>query len=278
MLLLLVAGAVVGVVLTGGSHQAAPASAGGAPTGSAGAPAGGASGSSASGTAGATATGGTDAGAELARWAGAELPTGAHLVAGPGLSDALRRAGVPAGLVAGSPTSGTVLTVTDGAVPAGDRLVASFGSPPAFAVVDPAPVQPTADELRRRRDLASAVLANPTTRAAAGAATVLRAGTVDARLLGLLAALTARSGIGIAALPAAADEPAGVGLARSALVDEVGGRPVTAGSPDVPDLVAFLRAQLAPYAPDEVTVTPGGVLLAYRYVAGPDAAVTAASY
>lgn len=274
MLVLLVAGAVVALVLAGRSHQAAPPSAGGAPTGSAGAPAGG----SAGGTSGTAAAGGTDAGAELARWAGAELPTGAHLVAAPLVSDALRRAGVPAGLVAGSPTPGTVLTVTDGAVPAGDRLVASFGSPPAFAVVDPSPVQPTADELRRRRDLAAAVLANPTTRAAAGAATVLRAGTVDARLLGVLAALTARSGLGIAALPAAADEPAGDALARSALVDEVGGRPVTAGSPDVPDLVAFLKAQLPPYAPDEVTVTPSGVLIAYRYLSGPDAAVTAASY
>jgi hypothetical protein len=178
----------------------------------------------------------------------------------------------------GSPTSGTALTVTDGAVPAGNRLVARFGSPPAFAVVDPAPVQPTADELRRRRDLAAAVLANPTTRAADGAATVLRTAAVDPRLLGVLAALTARSGIGIAALPAAADEPADVPLARSALLDEVGGSPVTAGSPDVPALVTFLRAQLAPYAPNEVTVTPAGVLVGYRYLSGPDAAVTAASY
>jgi hypothetical protein len=171
-----------------------------------------------------------------------------------------------------------VLAVTDGAVPDGDRLVARFGSPPVFAVVDPSPVQPTAEELRRRRDLAAAVLANPTTRAADGAAAALRAAAVDPRLLGVLAALTARSGTGIAALPADPDEPADVPLARSVLLDEVGGHPVTAGSPDVPALVTFLRAQLAPYAPDVVTVTPAGVLVGYRYLAGPDAAVTAASY
>jgi hypothetical protein len=224
----------------------------------------------------------TDAGAELARWAGAELPAGAHLVAGAGEADALRRAGVPAGVVGASggtgAAAGTVLTVTDGAVPPGGRLVARFGSPPAFAVVDPAPVQPTADELQRRRNLAAAVLANPTTQVAGPAATALRAAAVDPRLLGVLAALTASSGVGIAALPAGADEPADVPLARSALIGEVGGRAVTAGSPDVPALVAFLRAQLAPYAPDEVTVTAGGVLVGYRYLAGPDAAVTAASY
>jgi hypothetical protein len=174
--------------------------------------------------------------------------------------------------------SGAVLTVTDGAVPAGSRLVARFGSPTALAVVDPVPVAPTAAELQRRRDLATALLANPTSRVAAPAATVLRAATVDPRLLAVLAALTARSGVGVAAVPAAADEPPDVPLARSALLDEVGGRPVTAGSPDVPALVAYLRAQLAPYQPAEVTVTPAGVLVGYRYLSGPDAVVTAASY
>ena len=184
-------------------------------------------------------------------------------------------------VVVGSSASagpGTALIVTDGTVPAGSRLVARFGSPPQFAVVDPAPVQPTADELRRRHELAAAVLANPTTRTADGAATALRTGAVDPRLLGVLAALTARSGIGIAALPAAADEPADVPLARSALIDEVGGRPVTAGSPDVPALVAFLRAQLAPVRARRGDRDPRGVLVGYRYLSGPDAAVTAASY
>ena len=275
VLLLLVVGAVVAVVLPGRSHEAAGAPA----SSSASRPAGGSVSRPAGGSASAPVPGGTtDVGAELARWAGAELPAGAHLVAGPGVADALRRAGVPAGLVSGPPASGTALTVTDGAVPTGDRLVARFGDPPAFAVVDPAPVPPTADELRRRRDLAGAVLANPTTRVSGSAAAALRTAAVDPRLLGVLAALTARSGIGIAAMPAAQDEPADVPLARSALIDEVGGSPVTAGSPGVDALVAFLRAQLPPYAPDQVTVTPTGVLVRFRYLAAPDAAVTAASY
>jgi hypothetical protein len=270
VLVLLAAGVLVAVLLPHGTSRAVPPRAGGSSSGPP------------STGAGSTAGGGgaTDAGAELARWAGAELPAGAHLVAGAGEADALRRAGVPAGVVSasGAAAAGSVLTVTDGAVPPGDRLVARFGSPSAFAVVDPAPVQPTADELQRRRDLAAAVLANPTTQVAGPAATALRAAAVDPRLLGVLAALTASSGIGIAALPAGVDEPADVPLARSALIGEVGGRAVTAGSPDVPALVAFLRAQLAPYAPDAVTVTAGGVLVGYRYLPGPDAAVTAASY
>jgi hypothetical protein len=267
-LALVVAGTVAALLPSHGSPRAVPPAAGG---------------SSSAGPGGSTdARSATAVGAELARWAGTELPRGDHLVATAGVAGALRRAGVPAGVVAagggGPGQPGTVLAVTDGAVPAGDRLVARFGSPPVLAVVDPAPVQPTAAELQRRRHLAAAVLANPTTRVADPAAAALRAAAVDPRLLGVLAALTASSGVGVAVLPAAPDEPADVPLARSALIDEVGGRPVTAGSPDVPALVAFLRAQLAPYAPDEVTVTPSGVLVGYRYASGPDAAVTTASY
>jgi hypothetical protein len=219
----------------------------------------------------------------LVNWVSQQLPAGAHLVADRSVVAELRRAGAPSELVseegdASSPGTSSTLTVTGGAVPAAGRLVARFGTPVALAVVDPSPQEPTADELARRRELATAVLANPTTRTGGSAAAQLRAGAVDPRLLSVLAVLAARSGVGIATLPADAAEPPDIPLARSALVDEVGGRPVSAGTQEATDLVALLRAQLAPYAPDRIAVTTGGVLIAYRYLSAPDAAVTAASH
>ena len=40
-------------------------------------------------------------------------------------------------------------------------------------------------------------------------------------------------------------------------------------------LLAFLEAQLPPFAPDAVDVTDDGVLVGFRYESAPDAVVTA---
>ena len=61
--------------------------------------------------------------------------------------------------------------------------------------------------------------------------------------------------------------------ARRVLVDAYGGRPVPADDAATRRLVAWLDAQLPPFAPADVQVTDEGVLIAFDYVPGPDAVV-----
>jgi hypothetical protein len=58
------------------------------------------------------------------------------------------------------------------------------------------------------------------------------------------------------------------------MVDAVGGSPLPPGAVATERLVAWLDAQLPPFAPDSVEVTDGGVLISFRYVSAPDALVT----
>jgi hypothetical protein len=118
------------------------------------------------------------------------------------------------------------------------------------------------------------VLANPTTRAPEEAAAVLRSADVDMRLMSLLAVLTAREGIAVAAFPRTdgADGPV-----RSVLLAAVGSAPVGAGQPATEPLRTWLEVQRPPFAPDSVGVTPDGVLLSYRYASEPDALVAEVS-
>ena len=155
-------------------------------------------------------------------------------------------------------------------------MVARFERPGARAllVVDPAPGVPTPEELDRRRSLAAALLANPTTGTDGRAAEVLRAGAVDQRLLSLLAALGAQFGVGLADFPTAPGEPQGGALARRALVDRLGDDALLPDSPTTERLVAWLEAQLPPFAPDSFEVTDNGILIDFRYVSAPDALVT----
>lgn len=227
----------------------------------------------------------TAAPATVLRWAAAELPRGAVLTAPPGLAAELRHAGGSPQQVrierTGVPTSPGTFLVTDGGVPAGGRVVGRFPDPSARAtilVVDPAPGIPTSEEVRRRQAIAMAVLANPTTRTTPDAAARLRSADVDPRLLSLVAALAARSGVGIAAFPAPLDTPSAGLLARRGLIDTVGGQPVSSGSPATEDLVTWLRAQLPPYTPDSITVSHDGVLIGFRYASAPDALVSQASH
>jgi hypothetical protein len=210
----------------------------------------------------------------LVDWADRELPPGTQLRAGDDVRDDLVEAGAPDDLVATDRLTGPddlVLTVTTGSAGPGDRVVARFD---ALLLVDPSPGTPTAEQLDRRRTLAEAVLANPTTRAAEPAAAVLRSADVDMRLLSLLAVLTAREGLGVANFPRAEGAE---GPARVVLLDAVGTAPIGAGEAATARLLTWLQAQLPPFAPDRVEVTDHGVLLSYRYASAPDALVAEAT-
>ncbi|MGY1730867.1 hypothetical protein ACI798_05045 [Geodermatophilus sp. SYSU D01045] len=218
----------------------------------------------------------------VAGWLGAALPPQTDLAATAAVRQELTDAGVPADRLRpaeGGVPPGTLLAVV-GAAPAGSRVVARFdrhGDGSELLVVDPAPGEPTAGELARRQDLARALLANPTTRAVGAAAAVLQDAAVDERLLTVLAAVAATEGVGIASFPALPREEGAEAPARRALVDAVGGAPVP-GDPEATErLRAWLAAQLAPFAPDDVEVTDAGVLVSFRYVSAPEALVTAAT-
>ncbi len=223
--------------------------------------------------------------AALVDWVGSELPDGGTVAVPPELREELLRAGVDAAVLPESPPPdaaepGTPALALVETAPQGGRLLARFergaGAPPLL-LVDPAPVEPTEEQRGRRQALAAAVLANPTTRADGDARAVLAAADVDARLLSLIAALTAREGVGLWEFPTLSGEQPGAAPARRVVVDAVGGQPVPADGAATQRLVAWLDAQLAPFAPDVVEVTGDGVLIAFDYVPGPDAVVAAAA-
>ena len=70
-------------------------------------------------------------------------------------------------------------------------------------------------------------------------------------------------------------EPIDGPLARHVLLDRVGSERVAPDEQATDRLLAFLAAQLPPFAPDAVTVTADGVLVGFRYESAPDAVVTA---
>jgi hypothetical protein len=226
--------------------------------------------------AGATAATGPER--QLLAWARDELPPGTRLTADPALTSALRAAGAGPALVttasAGpAPAGTTVLTVTSGTAPAGSGPLARFGSgADALAVSVPDPVQPTAEQLTRRRDLTAALLANPQTTATPAVAAQLRDARVDARLVWLLAGITAQGGLGLAELPTVPGEDAD-GFARVAVLDAVGGKRLADDPAALEQLRSWLAAQRAPLAPDSVEQVDGGLRVAYRYIADPDGLV-----
>jgi hypothetical protein len=219
--------------------------------------------------------------AEVRDWVAGELPTDAVLsVTDADLRTALTeydRDRFPA--PADAPDDALLITGED--APEDARVLAVFDRPDAapVAVVDPDPGRPTADETERRQRLAAAVLANPGTGAGGRADEVLRAGHVDARLLGLLAGLVAQLGVGVADLPPAPREPAH-GPAegppvRRVLIDRLDGAPLEPGSAATDRLLTWVEAQRAPFAPDTVEQTDDGILLGFRYASAPDSVVSA---
>ncbi|MDQ1661774.1 MAG: hypothetical protein QOJ68_1754 [Blastococcus sp.] len=218
--------------------------------------------------------------ADLLRWTHAQLPPDTPVVTAPVQWAELVRAGADEkqfrmprpsgnpqfGIVAGPPPPGAAVLTR---VPGGPGR-------PALSVVDRRPGVATAEELARRRSLAAALLANPTTTTGPRAASLLRTATIDPRLLTVLAGLAAEYGVGVRELPAVAGEPGGT-LARQALVDRIGSEHLSPGSAASTRLVAWLSAQLPPFHADYVQVTDGGVRIGFRYASAPDALVTRAT-
>jgi hypothetical protein len=208
-------------------------------------------------------------------WADTELDPGTRVTVPVDVRPALRTAGGSERFVDGDTTGALVLVRGD--APAGSAALARFEAADgtAFTLTDPAPGTPTPDELERRKQLCAAILANPNTGATGRAADVLRSAMVDARLVGLLAVLVTQLDIGVADFPPAPGEPAEGSLARHVLIDRAGTSPIARGEPAADDVLAFLSAQLPPFAPDAVEVTDQGILVAFHYVSAPDAVVTA---
>jgi hypothetical protein len=242
-----------------------------------------AAGRPAGGDAGAGTAAGNRAAAAAVRWAATELdPDTSVAVPEEALLDALVAAGGDADRFGGSAAEAAEgLRMVTGRPPEGALVLARFPDPDGtLTLVDLRPGQPTPEEVQRRQRLARAVLANPSTGATGRAAEVLERGHLDARLLGLVAALATRLEAGVADLPPAPGEPEGqelpdAPLVRTVLVDRVGGSPVPADRAATERLVTFLDAQLPPYAPSTVEVTEEGVRIAFRYASAPDALVTA---
>ncbi|MGY1608626.1 hypothetical protein [Geodermatophilus sp. SYSU D00700] len=235
-----------------------------------------------------TGDGGTAAGtgdpatgtATPADWLPAALPPSADLAASTAVREELIAGGVPPGRLraAGSAVPPGALLAVVGPAPPGSRVVARFDRPgdDDLLVVDPRPVEPTAEQRERRRSLAAALLANPTTGADPAVAAVLRSGEVDLRVLSLLAGLVAGEGVGIAALPALPGEEDAGTPARRVLIDAFGGAPVPADPAGTDRLRAWLDAQLPPLRPDDVQVTADGVLVSFHHVSDPDGLVAGA--
>jgi hypothetical protein len=211
---------------------------------------------------------------QVVAWLAEELPAETAVTA----SDAVRRDLQAAGAAERVGTrSGGAVQVVEGDPPDGTLVLARFPSDDGdtLSVVDPAPVAPTAAERERQQGLVAALLANRVAGVTGSAASRLREGKVDARLLGLLAALVGRLDVHVAALPPAPAEPPGGLPARRLLVDRAGGEPLTPGTAAAERVVSFIEAQRPPFAPDAVEQTDRGVLVRFTYVSAPDGVVTA---
>jgi hypothetical protein len=224
---------------------------------------------------------GARADAGLVSWARDQLPAGTTLHADRQLAaELLHAGGDPTQLTTGAPPpvagegAGTVLRVVRG--PGDGAVVARFPSDgdPGLSVTDPLPDRVSAAQQQARRELAAALLAGVAP-VPGEVDAVLGAGDVDPRLLTLLAGISARLGLDLAALPAVPGEANGT-LVRQAVVSSVGGRPVPADAAATAQLQAWLDAQREPFAPDRVERVDGGVLVAYRLVADPDGLVSPA--
>jgi hypothetical protein len=204
----------------------------------------------------------------LLSWAGTHLPAGTTLDADPSLAAELQHAGAGAGLLQAAGAGRHVVAAPSLRVVAGEGggapVVARFadqdGRP--LTVVDPAAVPPDAAQLDRRQRLGAALLANPRTQLPDDAAGRLRNGTVDPRLLTLLAGMVARNDIRLVDLPPAPGEVGGSAV-RSALI----------AAPEMAPVQTWLAAQRSPLAPDDVRLTDSGLLVGFRYATDPDGVV-----
>ena len=221
--------------------------------------------------------------AELVAWLRDQLPEDAVVTADPRLTAQLVHAGADPDRVltgtdlavpASTAPTAPVLRVTSGADPVEGTPVARFGAAGGLAVTDPGAVAPTPEQLENRRRLGAALLANPTNSFPPADAALLTEGRVDPRLLTLLASIGAQYGVGVEALPAVPGEPSDASV-RQAVVSTVGGTSLATDPGATARLRGWLDVQQDPYVPARVSEVPGGLLIAYDLVRGPDALVTA---
>ncbi|MPQ99957.1 hypothetical protein GB931_18950 [Modestobacter sp. I12A-02628] len=179
---------------------------------------------------------------------------------------------------ADAPGARLVVRTTTGAAPQPADAVATFTSSGVQVhVEDPDRGSPTPAAREQRRQLAAALLTNPTTSDSGQATGQLTAGDVDPRLLSLLAGMSAQFGVGLHSLPVVAGEEGTGTLTRVAVLDSMDGVPLDQDPARVDRLQAWLSVQRAPFAPDVVRRTPDGLLLAFHYVPDPDALVERAT-
>ena len=215
----------------------------------------------------------------LVGWIDTELAPGTVLQA-----DALDRAelfadGVPPSRLHDStaPTApGDVVVITDrpadglrpdpGLPPCADVAViadlprSSGGAPAVVCSADVAGAREVEAEQPRRARLGEQLAGNTSVRLSPGAAQLLRAGAVDARVVLVLAAIAGSHTLAIEDFPAAPLDPPDAPRRRM-IITETDGAPA-AGAPS-PLLRSWLNSQKAPFAPTEVRPVGAGLVVGF---------------
>jgi hypothetical protein len=158
--------------------------------------------------------------------------------------------------------------------PPAAALIAEFGpadAPDRIEVRTTAPMgSDPARELDARRAAGAALATSPQLRADPEVTAELRAGRVDPAAMSALGALLSIQRLRLVALPPIPGEAADRPL-RQLLLTPDGPPPDGVPAADAQrHIVAFFEAQLAPFRPYAVTVTPSGVLVRYPPLAPPD--------
>jgi hypothetical protein len=206
---------------------------------------------------------------QLADWLTDNTARGATVLVPAALRPVLRRAAPTLALrtYTGTPRGAADLVVVDSrasrprvpAAPTGD-LVARFGSGGwevrAVAGGWGGPAV--------RRQAGRQLVADVRLRLTPRAWSTLVAGTVDPRVLGLLAGVVAGHTLDVAGFPRAAAERAAAAPARSVRITALDGALVQDGAG--PAVRAVLGALALPSAPDEVRQAPGGEALVARFL------------
>jgi hypothetical protein len=159
--------------------------------------------------------------------------------------------------------------------PPAAALIAEFGpadAPDRIEVRTAGPVEPDpARELDGRRAAGAALTTSPQLRADPEVTAELRAGRVDPAAMSALGALLSIQRLWLVALPPVPGEAAADRPLRQLLLTPDGPPPDGVPAADAQcHIVAFFAAQLAPFRPYAVTVTPSGVLVRYPPLAPPD--------
>ncbi|MDT7601206.1 MAG: hypothetical protein QOK26_3283 [Pseudonocardiales bacterium] len=159
--------------------------------------------------------------------------------------------------------------------PPAAALIAEFGpadAPDRIEVHTAAALEPDpARELDGRRAAGAALTTSPQLRADPEVTAQLRAGRVDPAAMSALGALLSIQRLRLVALPPVPGEAAADRPLRQLLLTPDGPPPDGVPAADAQrHIVAFFEAQLAPFRPYAVTVTPSGVLVRYPPLAPPD--------